>query len=155
MNSLVNAATFAVATFAEASWRCEIFKEHDVGHCRNGLSNLKIVVRIWNATAAGRCVEHIRQQKWHIHADRAVNISVEGIQRWLFYLTWYCYDQPVSSCCLECSRNTPHRWSPFEVYQICQRIQLAWKYDQLVPVVMWPKSQCIDGRQRSVRRLQQ
>lgn len=121
------------------------------------LKQLKIVVQIWNATAAGWCVEHIRQQKGHIHADRAANISVEGIQRWFFYLGWYCYDQPVSLCCLKCSRNTPNRWSPFEVYQICQRIQLAWKfyYNQLVPVVMWPQYQSIDGRQRSVRRLQQ
>lgn len=75
MNGLVNAATFAVATFAGASWRCEIFKEQDVGHCRNGLRNLKIVVRIWNATAVTACWAHQTTEMAHSRRQSSKYIS--------------------------------------------------------------------------------
>lgn len=75
MNSLVNVITFAVATFVEATWRCEIFEKQDVGQRRNSLSNLKIVVRIWNSIAAGWCVEYIRQQK---HTQEQSNKCISG-----------------------------------------------------------------------------
>lgn len=43
---IVNTLTFAIATFAEASWGFEFSEKQDVGQSRIGLNNLKIVVRI-------------------------------------------------------------------------------------------------------------